>query len=326
MISLSRVFEPSNWKTSSAFRAHNTISLGKSWVNSVAKQEWKTGRSMNQEHNWIYQLSKALLLQFQPLFIKKLFNVRGRNQKNKVLWTGVSCVHETDTPGTWSLWNLFALGHSWTIGNLQAILQLKNISTRVLTIFPTPPKQKKNNNSQESNHNRLKSPKFSPTATQLKSLPHLQKLDRLPKSFQKNWRFCLGDLIPKRCWSKPSPLDSLCLNNYSNYDWDSQMMTHPGLPGSELSTHPGTPEVRSARVAATKPSGLLSYLESARRRSKKLGQSADVKLALEIWLQRFWNKMRRSWWGVAGFTTARGCTQLGKAIFRKRLSLEISLL
>lgn len=40
------------------------------------------------------------------------------------------------------------------------------------------------------------------------------------------------------------------------------MMTHPGLPGSELSTHPG-PEVRSARVAATNPSGLLSYLESA---------------------------------------------------------------
>ena len=229
---------------------------------------------------------------------------------------------------TWNLISLesicsWAFLDHWESAGYSAIKE--HFHTRAYN-FSHPPQTKKNNNSQESNHNRLKSPKFSPTETQLKSLPHLQKLDRLPKSFQKNWRFCLGDLIPKRCSSKPSPLDSLCLNNYSNYDWDSQMMTHPGLPGSELSTHPGTPEVRSARVAATKPSGLLSYLESARRRSKKLGQSADVKLALEIWLQRFWNKMRRSWWGVAGFTTARGCTQLGKAIFRKRLSLEISLL
>lgn len=186
MISLSRVFEPSNWKTSStAFRAHNTISLGKSWVNSVAKQELKTG-------TWIKNITESTncqrLLSCSSSLSSSKNSSMSEEEIKRTRFYGQVC-HVRNR----SAWNLISLE------SLLGMLGPLGICRLFSQFFPTPPKpKKKNNNNQESNHNRLKSPKFSPTATQLKSLPHLQKLDRLPKSFQKVWRFCLGDLIPKK--------------------------------------------------------------------------------------------------------------------------------
>ena len=143
MISLSRVFEPSNWKTSSAFRAHNTISLGKSWVNSVAKQEWKTGRSMNQEHNWIYQLSKALLLQFQPLLIKK--TLQCQRKKSKEQGSMDRCVMCARNRYTWNLISLesicsWAFLDHWESAAYSAIKE--HFHTRAYN-FSHPPTKKK---------------------------------------------------------------------------------------------------------------------------------------------------------------------------------------